>query len=217
MKLYRDLKITQKSAWYILHRIRESFAIEEELLSGTVEVDETFVGRPEKNKNKSNKLNAGRGGIGKSIVIGVKERGSKQVKAKVIKNTQRDTLQDFINDNVESGSNENTDDFKAYKNLNGYKHNFVKHSVDEHVCEQARINGMESFWPMLKRAHKGTLHKISKKHLYRYVNEFVVRHNVREEDTINQMEIIVAGMIGRRIMYKDLVSGEDGRMKFIGG
>ena len=68
---------------------------------------------------------------------------------------------------------------------------------------------------MLKRAHKGTYHKISKKHLNRYVNEFVVRHNIREKDTIDQMEIIVASLVGRRIMYKDLVSDEDGRMNFI--
>ena len=152
------------------------------------------------------------GGVGKSVVIGVKERGSKQVKAKVIKNTRKDTLHDFINDSVESGSTVNTDDFKAYKNLNGYKHDIVKHSVGEYVSEQAHINGIESFWSMLKRAHKGTFHKISKKHLNRYVNEFVVRHNIREEDNINQMEIVVAGMIGRRIMYKDLVSGVDERL-----
>ena len=68
----------------------------------------------------------------------------------------------------------------------------------------AHINGIECFWAMLKRVHKGTYHKMSKKHLGRYVNEFVVRHNIREEDTISQMEIVVAGMAGRRIMYKDL-------------
>lgn len=88
----------------------------------------------------------------------------------------------------------------------------VKHSVGEYVSEQAHINGVESFWSMLKMAHKGTYHKFSKKHLHRYVNEFVVRHNVREMGTIGQMEIIVAGMVGRRIMYKELVSGEEGRL-----
>ena len=85
---------------------------------------------------------------------------------------------------------------------------------EEYVKEQAHINGIESFWSMLTRAHKGTYPKISKKHLNRYVNEFLVRHNIRDEDTIRQMEIIVAGLVGRRVMYKDLVSGEDGRLNY---
>ena len=75
----------------------------------------------------------------------------------------------------------------------------------------AHINGIESFWAMLKRAHKGTYHKMSKKHLNRHVNEFVVRHNFREEDTINQVEIIIAGMIGHRVRYNELVPGIDDR------
>ena len=117
MKLHRDLNITQRSAWFMLQRIRESFAVEKEIVAGTVEVDETFIGVLEKNKHKDEKLNAGRGGVGKSVVVGVKERGSKQVKAKVIENTKKDTLHDFINVNVETGSTVNTDDFKGYKNL----------------------------------------------------------------------------------------------------
>lgn len=150
-------------------------------------------------------------------MVGVKERDSKKVKAKAIKNTQRDTLHDFIDDNVESDSPVNTADFKECENLNGCSRDNVRRSVGEYVREQVHIDGIESFWSKSKRAHKGTFQKISRKHLYRDANEFAVRHNIREEDAISQMEIIVAGMIGRRIMYKDLVSGEEGRMNLIDG
>ena len=144
--------------------------------------------------------------------MGAKERNSKKVRAQVVGITKQNTLHEFIENNAEPGSIVNTDDFKWYKGLNYYEHQSVKHSVGEYVNNMAHINGIESFWAMLKRAHKGTYHKMSKKHLGRYVNEFVVRHNIREEDTISQMEIVVAGMAGRRIMYKDLVSGIDGRL-----
>jgi len=211
MRLHRDLKIKQSSAWYMLQRFREAFGEEKGLLSGVVEVDETYVGGKEGLKSKSKKLNAGRGGVGKSIVIGAKERGSNKVRAKVIPNVKRDTLHQFINENIEPGAVVNTDDLMSYKKLQRHEHEFVKHSVGEYVSHQAHINGIESFWSLLKRAHKGTYHKISKKHLNRYVNEFVVRHNVREEDTLVQMGLVFRGLIGRRIKYKDLVSGMDGR------
>ena len=194
------------------HRIRKIYDVLSGRFEGDVEIDESFMGGKEGNKHKDKKLNAGRGGVGKSTVIGAKHRDTKKVKAQVVPNTKRQTLHGFIEDNVEAGSTVYTDDFKSYRNLEGYEHEFVKHSIGEYVNEMIHINGIESFWSMLKRAHKGTYHRMSVKHLNRYVNEFVVRHNIRELDTIEQMQVIVAGLIGRRIMYKDLVSGEDGRL-----
>ena len=214
MKLHRDLGISQNSAWFMQQRIREAFAEKgkNEMLAGTVEVDETYIGGLEKNKHESKKLHEGRGGTGKSIVVGVKERKTKKVKAEVINNTKKKTLHDFIEENVEEGSIVYTDDFKSYQNLEGYEHEFVRHSVGEYVQEMAHINGLESFWSILKRAHRGTFYKISKKHLHRYIFEFAGRHNIRELDTIDQMKSLAIGMVGKRLLKQELVSGMDGRL-----
>ena len=209
MKLHRDLKITQKSAWYLLHRLRAAAGDNTDKFKGTVEVDETYVGGIEKNKHWDKKLNAGRGGVGKAIVAGAKDRETNQVSAKVIENTKRSTLHEFVSDNVEEGSTVCTDDLKSYERMEGYEHHSVRHSVGEYVNEQAHVNGIESFWAMLKRAHKGTYHKMSKKHLHRYVGEFAGRHNIRELDTINQMAKIATTLVDSRLKYDELVGEAD--------
>ena len=104
-----------------------------------------------------------------------------------------------------AGATVYTDDAAAYKGM-PFEHESVRHSVGEHVRDMAHTNGIESFWSMLKRGYHGTYHKISPKHLQRYVDEFSGRHGLREADTIDQMQLIVAGMVGKRLIYRELVA-----------
>ena len=206
MKLHRDLGITQKSAWHLAHRIRESWTKDKGLFSGPVEVDETYIGGKEKNKRNSKKLNSGRGAVGKTPVAGAKDRETNRVSATVIQGTTQENLEGFIQERVEPGSTVYTDDHGGYNRLwLDFEHSSVRHSVREYVKGQAHTNGIESFWSMLKRGYYGTYHRMSEKHLQRYVNEFSGRHNMRLLDTIDQMKAVTKGMDGKRLRYRDLV------------
>ena len=206
MKLHRDIGISQKAAWHLAHRIRKTWGDKpKDLFQGPVEADESYFGGQRRNMKKSKREQlTGRGPDGKVAVVGVKDRTTNQVSAQVVENTESETLNEFILGRVLPDTKIYTDDARAYTALPN--HESVKHSVAEYVRGQVHTNGIESFWSTLKRAHKGTFHRLSPKHLHRYIDEFVGRHNMRELDTLDQMRSIVLGMEGTRLRYEDLIA-----------
>ena len=169
-----------------------------------MEVDETYVGGKNANKHAHKKIPNANGTIGKTAVIGIKDRETNTVKAEVIEKPDRPTLSGFIAQNVEPGTKVYTDEHSGYNWVENRE--VVKHSVGEYVKEQAHTNGIESFWSMLKRGYIGTYHKMSVKHLGRYVSEFAGRHNMRGLDTLAQMRRLAAGMAGKRLQYQELIA-----------
>ena len=173
--------------------------------AGPVEVDETYLGGKRKNMpNSVRKELTGRGPVGKTAVVGAKDRATNQVAAKAVQATDKATLQGFGKDHADRQATVYTDEASSYEAL-PFEHESVKHSVSEYVRGQAHTNGVESFWSMLKRGYYGTFHKLSPKHLDRYVQELAGRHNLREQDTIDMMGAVVLGMDGKRLMYEDLI------------
>lgn len=162
----------------------------------------------EANKHTSKKLKAGRGTIGKIPVLGIRERGG-SVRAKVIKGTDAKTIQKEIRAHVIPGSILCTDEHLAYKGMDEFNHLEVKHSAKEFVNGMAHTNGIESVWALIKRGYNGVYHNFSTKHLRRYINEFTFRLNDGncKISTMDRVNVLFLGSIGKNLTYKDLKLG----------
>ncbi len=178
LQLSKEIGITQKSAWFMLHRIREACGDDLTVLRGIVEVDEMYVGGKESNKHEWKKQHAGRGAVGKTAVLGMRERGGR-TKAKPVDCVDTITMHRAIHENVAVGSTVHTDEHAGYQGLGGvsYGHETINHAAKEFVRGDVSTNSIESVWAVMKRGLYGVYHHASKKHLARYVNEFTFRLN----------------------------------------
>lgn len=207
VQMAKEIGVTQKTAWFLNHRIREAMKHRGGLVSGEIEVDEAYIGGKAANMHKAKRERTiqGRGASGKQAVFGLRQREG-QVRAFPIDGTERIHLQSAIVENARRGSIIYSDSHRSYFGLQGYSHFAVAHSVGEYVRGQAHTNGIESFWALLKRGYIGIYHQMSVQHLHRYVNEFSHRQNTIHANMLDAMIATIAGMTGRRLSYKELIS-----------
>ena len=207
MQLAKEIGVTQKSAWFMLQRLREACGKDIDKLRGVIEIDETFVGGLEYAKHEDKKLKEGRGPVGKQAVLGMRERDGR-TKALPIESNNLPTIQAAIHEYCEVGSTLYSDQHGAYSGIGGlfFRHASVNHSQGEWRRGNVSTNSIESVWALLKRGLHGVYHHASKKHLHRYVDEFTFRlnfGNVRIH-TLQRLDSFVAAVAGKRLTYAEL-------------
>lgn len=199
----KELGVCQKTAWFLQHRIREACDARRNLLTGEVEVDEAYLGGKECNKHADKKQRRGRGPVGKQAVVGLRERAG-AVHAMPVEGTDKATLHGVIAEHVDREATIYTDEYAGYRDL-PYEHETVCHSAGEYVNSQASTNGIESFWALLKRAWVGTHHWWSTGHCFRYVAEYVHRHNTIGLSGEAAISVMLRQSVDKRLTYAALI------------
>jgi transposase-like protein len=211
MQLAKEIGITQKSAWFVLQRLREACNDNNSKLKGLIEIDETFIGGLSRNMHKWKREQniTGTGGTDKTAVLGMRERGGRTL-AMTVETTSVKEIQSAIHARVEVGSTLMTDEHAAYNGMDGllFRQERVNHSAGEFVRGMAHTNGIESVWAVLKRGLHGVYHHASAKHLGRYVDEFAFRLNQGNvtRHTLERLASFVDAVAGKRITYKELTA-----------
>jgi transposase-like protein len=206
-EIHRDIGVTQKTAWFMNHRIRLALGMPpEEKFKGEVEVDETFIGGKARNMHieKRKRRITGTGGKDKTAVMGILERGGK-VRTAVVPNRRKNALQTEVKKHVEAGSALYSDALKSYDGLeNEYAHQVIDHAV-KYVDGQIHTNGLENYWSLLKRCINGTYVSVEPFHLHRYLDEQAFRYNHRKDmNDGDRFSLAVSQIVGKRVMYKEL-------------
>lgn len=192
------IDVTQKSAWYMMHRIRLALKPAKRCLKNTVECDETYVGGRRRGSKR------GRGGEHKVPVFGMVERDGELI-AYVVENCKRQTLWPILFENLELGCELMTDDFRVYRGLLKYYDHFViNHTTKQYSIGRIHTNTIEGFWSWLKKAIRGTFHFVSKQHLQKYVDEFVMKYNTRKMSIQQRFDITISN-VGIEITYQSLI------------